>query len=140
MTTKPDISDILELTADIVSAYVSHNKLPAGDVPDFIEQVFDRVNALSNPERLKERGPKPIPAIPIAESVTDEFIYSLEDGQPYKSLKRHLKAQYGMSPADYREKWGLPPDYPLVAPAYARERSMLAKKTGLGRRQAGPNS
>ena len=132
--TKNGSSDILGMTAKIVAAYVGQNKLPPADVPDFIEQVFTRVSELSHSEQDRMRGPKPVPALPIEDSVTDAFIYSLEDGQPYKSLKRHLKAQYGMTPRDYRDKWELPSDYPMVAPAYARERSKLAKKTGLGRR------
>ena len=130
---KDTLSNLLELSADIVSSYVSHNTIEADAVPGLIETVFSKLTELSDPKRALKNAPKPIPAIPVSESVTDELIYSLEDGQPYKSLKRHLKAKYGMSPEDYREKWDLPADYPMVAPAYARERSKLAKKSGLGR-------
>lgn len=130
-----DLPHILDLTTEIVSAYVSHNKVEKEDLPDLVETIFDKVQHLSDPVRLHQNRPRPIPAVPVAESVTDEFIYSLEDGQPYKSLKRHLKAKYGMSPDDYRDKWDLPSDYPMVSPAYARERSSLAKKSGLGTSQ-----
>lgn len=133
--TDPDISDILGLTTEIVAAYVSHNKVEREDVSAVIEDVFKTMQLLSDPVRIRNNRPKPIPAIAVEDSVTDAFIYSLEDGQPYKSLKRHLKAKYGMSPEDYKEKWGLPIDYPMVSPAYARERSELAKKSGLGRSQ-----
>jgi predicted transcriptional regulator len=129
----PDIAKLLDLAADITSAYVSHNAVPPEALPGVIEDVFKTLQHISDPARLKENAPKPVPALPINQSVTDDFIYSLEDGQPYKSLKRHLKAQYGMSPEDYKEKWDLPADYPMVAPAYGRERSNLAKKSGLGR-------
>ena len=131
---RPDISELMALTSNIVTAYVAKNEVPADSLPDLVERVFNKMVALSDPETLKPDVPKPVPAIPVEESVTDEVIYSLEDGQPYKSLKRHLKARYGMTPEDYRNKWDLPPDYPMVAPAYARERSNLAKKSGLGRR------
>ncbi len=131
--THPDVSDILGLTADVVAAYVSHNKVDKAEIPALIEDVFKTMQTLSDPVRIRNNRPRPVPAIPVSESVSDEFIYSLEDGQPYKSLKRHLKAKYGMSPEDYKERWGLPADYPMVSPAYARERSELAKKSGLGR-------
>ncbi len=130
---KDKLEKLLERSTDIVTAYVSRNDVPAEDLPELIESVFNRLQELSDPKRALKNAPKPIPAIAVEDSVTDELIYSLEDGQPYKSLKRHLKAKYGMSPEDYREKWDLPADYPMVAPAYARERSKLAKKSGLGR-------
>ena len=131
--TRPEISDLLDMAADITAAYVSHNVITPEALPGLIENVFKTLQDISDPERQRESLPKPVPAISVADSVTDEFIYSLEDGQPYKSLKRHLKAKYGMSPEDYKEKWDLPIDYPMVAPAYGRERSNLAKKSGLGR-------
>ncbi len=135
---RPDPTDLLDITAQIVAAYVGRNEMPAGEIPGLIDTVYKTVSGLAETEQVKQRGPKPEPAIPIEQSVTDDFIYSLEDGQPYKSLKRHLKAKYNMSPDDYREKWELPVDYPMVAPSYARERSELAKKSGLGR-QRPPN-
>ncbi len=123
--------DLLALTAEIVTSYVGRNEIPAKDIPDLMNTVFSAVEALANPRAADAVDRKP--AIAVEESVTDEFIYSLEDGQPYKSLKRHLKAKYNMTPEDYRARWALPPDYPMVAPAYARERSRLAKKSGLGK-------
>ena len=132
-----DPADLLDVTAQIVSAYVGRNEVKPDELPDLIKSVYETVTDLSAETAQRQAGPKPIPAIPVDESVTDDFIYSLEDGQPYKSLKRHLKAKYNMTPEEYREKWDLPQDYPMVAPAYARERSELAKKSGLGRQRLG---
>ncbi len=126
-----DRIDMLYIAADIVTAYVGRNEIPAKDIPELMDTVYRSVQALAHPEQSSKE--RPMPAIPIDQSVTDEFIYSLEDGQPYKSLKRHLRTRYNMSPEDYRARWGLPPDYPMVAPAYARQRSSLAKKSGLGK-------
>jgi len=126
-------SDLLDLTTDIVTAYISHNDVAEKNLPDLIETIFRKLHDLSDPRLFEPERPKPVPAISVEESITEDFIFSLEDGQPYKSLKRHLKARYGMSPDDYREKWDLPPDYPMVAPGYAKERSKLAKKSGLGK-------
>ncbi len=122
---------MLYIAADIVTAYVGRNELPAKDIPDLLDTVFRSVQSLANPD-ISEQD-KPEPAIAVEDSVTDQFIYSLEDGQPYKSLKRHLRSKYNMTPEDYRKRWDLPPDYPMVAPAYARKRSSLAKKSGLGK-------
>ncbi len=126
-----DRTDMLYIAADIVTAYVGRNEIPAKEIPDLLDTVFRSVQTLANPDAgdLEQR----VPAIAVEDSVTDEFIYSLEDGQPYKSLKRHLRTRYNMSPEDYRARWGLPADYPMVAPAYARKRSSLAKKSGLGK-------
>ena len=132
-----DPADLLDVTAQIVSAYVGRNEVEPDELPDLIKSVYETVTDLSAETAERRAGPKPIPAIPVGESVTDDFIYSLEDGQPYKSLKRHLKAKYNMTPEAYREKWDLPQDYPMVAPSYARERSELAKKSGLGRQRPG---
>jgi predicted transcriptional regulator len=124
----------IELAADIVSAYVSNNSVPAGDLPALINEVYNallRVGATSAPapaEPLK-------PAVPVKKSVTNDYIICLEDGKKFKSLKRHLRTQYGLSPEDYREKWGLPADYPMVAPNYAKARSNLAKQMGLGQQR-----
>jgi len=129
-----DRIDALYIAADIVTAFVGRNDIPASDIPDLLEQVFRSVQNLADPKITS--GEQPVPAIPVEQSVTDEFIYSLEDGQPYKSLKRHLRTRYNMTPEIYRERWGLPADYPMVAPAYARKRSKLAKKSGLGKNQS----
>jgi len=126
-----DRTDILYIAADIVTAYVGRNDIPAKDIPALLDTVFKSVQSLANPDETETE--RPVPAIAVEESVTDAFIYSLEDGQPYKSLKRHLRSKYNMTPEDYRARWALPPDYPMVAPAYARKRSSLAKKSGLGK-------
>jgi predicted transcriptional regulator len=124
-------SEILALTTEIVSAHVSNNATVGDSVPDLIQSVFDTLTALASDE------PAPVeltPAVPIRKSVTDDHIVCLEDGKQLKMLKRHLMTSYGMTPEDYRAKWGLKADYPMVAPAYARKRQELAKKIGLGRR------
>jgi len=126
-----DRIDLLYIAADIVTAYVGRNEIPAKEIPDLLQTVFTSVQTLANPD--ENEGERPVPAIAVEDSVTDTFIYSLEDGQPYKSLKRHLRSKYNMTPEDYRKRWGLPADYPMVAPAYARKRSSLAKKSGLGK-------
>ena len=124
----------IELAADIVSAYVSNNSVPAADLPGLINEVYNallRVGSTAAPaptEPLK-------PAVPIKKSVTNDYIICLDDGKKFKSLKRHLRTQYGLSPEDYREKWGLPADYPMVAPNYAKARSNLAKQMGLGQQR-----
>ena len=120
-------------TADIVSAYVAHNAMSSDKLPDFIGSVY---NALSRASVHDVEPPKAElkPAVAVKKSVTPEYIICLEDGKKFKSLKRHLRTQYDISPEEYREKWGLPRDYPMVAPAYAAARSDLAKNMGLGRR------
>ncbi len=125
--------DLTSLTADIVSAYVAHNAMSGEKLPDFIGSIY---GALSRASMQGAEPPKVElkPAIPVKKSVTPDYIICLEDGKKFKSLKRHLRSQYDMSPEDYREKWGLPHDYPMVAPAYAATRSDLAKNMGLGRR------
>ncbi len=130
----------IELTADIVSAYVSNNSVPSGEIANLISQVFSALKRVSGGQAATPAEP-PKPAVPIKRSVTDEYIICLEDGLKFKSLKRHLRTRYNMTPDQYREKWGLPPDYSMVAPKYAEARSQLAKKMGLGqqrrRRQRG---
>lgn len=127
-------SNYIELAADIVSAYVSNNSVPATDLPTLISDVHAalvRVTSGLAPvvaEALK-------PAVPTKKSVTSDYIICLEDGKKFKSLKRHLRTQYNMSPEDYREKWGLGADYPMVAPNYAKARSQLAKQMGLGQQR-----
>ena len=127
--------DLTSLTADIVSAYVAHNALTGDKLPDLIGSVYGALSRASvqdvEPEKVELK-----PAVAIKKSVTPEYIICLEDGKQFKSLKRHLKTHYDLSPEDYREKWGLPRDYPMVAPRYAAVRSDLAKNMGLGRRGA----
>ena len=125
-----DQKELLELTTEIVAAHVSNNTVSMGDLPDLIQQVFRSLSTIgsvadSSPER-------PQPAVPVRKSVTPEYIICLEDGKKLKMLKRHLKTAYNMTPEEYRERWGLPADYPMVAPNYAVQRSDLAKKIGLG--------
>jgi predicted transcriptional regulator len=129
------VDGIIEITADIVSAYLARNDLAPHDLPFLIKEVYAALNGLGQqlepkPEPVKELKP----AVPIKKSVTSDerFLICLEDGRQFRSLKRHLREKYNMSPDDYRKKWGLPSDYPMVAPAYARERSKLARETGLG--------
>lgn len=115
----------------IVSAYVRNNTLNTNELPELIRSVHAALVSLSRPA---EDGPEPLkPAVPVKKSIFREHIVCLEDGQKFKSLKRHLRSKYGLSPDEYRQKWGLPPDYPMVAPGYSEKRSKLAKKMGLGR-------
>jgi len=120
------------MTADIVSAYVSKNVLPATQIPEVINTVFSSLTGLNGQPREVQAEPQK-PAVPIRKSVTPEYIVCLEDGKKLKMLKRHLRSTYGMTPDEYRTKWNLPPDYPMVAPNYAAQRSEFAKKIGLGR-------
>jgi predicted transcriptional regulator len=120
------------MTADIVSAYVSKNVLPATQIPEVINTVFTSLTGLNGQPREVQAEPQK-PAVPIRKSVTPEYIVCLEDGKKLKMLKRHLRSTYGMTPDEYRTKWNLPPDYPMVAPNYAAQRSEFAKKIGLGR-------
>ena len=128
-----NVSELLEITADIVSAYVSNNQVKAEELPGLIETVYTSVEGIASPEDDKDSGPRPDPAVPIEDSLTDDYLICLEDGSQFQSLKRHLRVKYNMTPEAYREKWGLPRDYPMVAPNYAKRRSELAKKTGLGK-------
>lgn len=123
--------DLVDMAATIVSAYVSANELPPQDLPRLIHTVYSALKDVAHamPAQLEQSQE---PAVAIKKSVTPDFIICLEDGKKFKSLKRHLRTRYGMSPDDYRHKWGLPHDYPMVAPNYARERSNLAKRMGLG--------
>ncbi len=119
----------LELVSKIVSAYVSRNSLTPGELPQLIRTVHE---ALKTPEQVAASRPEP--AVPIKKSVHPDYVICLEDGMKLKMLKRHLRASYDMSPDEYRQRWGLPADYPMVAPKYAAVRSELAKKIGLGRK------
>lgn len=127
------IDALIELTADVVSAYVSNNPVPVSDLPALIGQVHAALKGtIGNvpaeiPEALK-------PAVPIRKSVTPDYLICLDDGKKFKSLKRHLSSRYGLTPEEYRAKWSLPSDYPMVAPNYAATRSALAKTMGLGRK------
>ena len=123
---------LLKLAGQIVSAYVSNNTLATGDVADLIRTVHDTLSELENGgERTSNRDLTPV--VPIKKSVTPDYIICLEDGKKLKMLKRYLRSQYGMSPEDYRARWNLPSDYPMVAPNYATQRSRLAKEIGLGK-------
>ena len=127
-------SDHVALTAEIVSAYVSNNTVPAADIPALIAQVHGALSRVSN-GAADGAAEAPKPAISLKRSVTPEYIVCLEDGKKFKSLKRHLRTQYSMTPEQYRDKWSLAPDYPMVAPNYAEARSQLAKQMGLGQQR-----
>jgi predicted transcriptional regulator len=132
MTEEANPHSTLSLTADIVGAYVSKNSLPSAALTDLIGRVHQSLTGLSSATAVKEVAPL-VPAVPIKKSVTPDYIVSLEDGRKFKSMKRYLGLR-NMTPAEYRAKWGLPNDYPMVAPNYAAQRSELAKKIGLGRK------
>ena len=124
----------IELAAEIVSAYVSNNTVASAEIPNLIGQVYSALLRVSSGQVTAPSEPLK-PAVPVKRSITAEHIVCLEDGKKFKSLKRHLRTQYGMTPEQYREKWGLPPDYPMVAPNYAAARSQLAKQMGLGQQR-----
>ena len=124
----------IELTAEIVSAYVSNNTVPASEIPSLINQVHAALARVSG--KSGDVTAEPLrPAVSVKKSITPEYIVCLEDGKKFKSLKRHLRTQYNMTPEQYREKWDLPADYPMVAPNYAAARSQLAKQMGLGQQR-----
>lgn len=125
--------DLRASTVAIVSAYLAHNPMPADAVPAFIQSIFDSVAGLG--QIAATPALEQTPAVPIAQSLTDDAIICLEDGLPFKSLKRHLRTKYDLTPDAYRQKWGLPHDYPMVAPSYAKARSKLARESGLGRKK-----
>jgi predicted transcriptional regulator len=125
--------DLVELSADIVSAYVSHNSVSPSDLTRLIADVHGALRGLRGnevPVQIEDLKP----AVPVRKSVAPDYIICLEDGKKFKSLKRHLRTHYNLSPEEYREKWGLPADYPMVAPSYSATRSKLAKDNGLGRK------
>ena len=126
---------LVELTADIVAAYVSNHVVPVGELSQLISDVHAALNNTSSPPPVAAVPEKPKPPVPIKKSIEEDYLICLEDGQKFKSLKRHLMTHYNMTPDEYREKWGLPADYPMVAPAYAEARSRLAKQMGLGQRR-----
>jgi predicted transcriptional regulator len=126
-----DKSEIIEMTADIVAAYVGANSVAAGDLPSLIQSVHRALSSVASGAEAAEAAPKE-PAVPVKKSITPDYLICLEDGRKFKSLKRHLRTKYNMSPEDYRAKWSLAKDYPMVAPNYAKARSELAKQMGLG--------
>src|SRR3984957_3696499 len=124
--------ELLRMTAEVVSAYGSNNTLATGQLADVIQAVYNSLRGLEG--KVVEPPAEPLkPAVPIRKSVTPEYLVCLEDGKKLKMLKRHLRSTYNLTPDEYRAKWGLPPDYPMVAPKYAEQRSEFAKKIGLGR-------
>jgi predicted transcriptional regulator len=125
--------NLVGLTADVVAAYVTHNSVQKGDIAALIASVHASLTSLGQPQPAAE-AERPTPAVPIKKSIGQDYLISLEDGRRYKSLKRHLSGR-GLTPEQYREKWGLPLDYPMVAPSYAKQRSELAKSMGLGRQR-----
>ena len=131
MTEKLSQNELLALTTEIVASHVSNNTVAVSDLSDLIRAVYGSLTNLS-PTPAPEQPEKPLPAVAIKKSVTPEYIICLEDGKKLKMLKRHLKTRYDMSPEEYRRRWGLQDDYPMVAPSYAQQRSALAKKIGLG--------
>ena len=135
MTENPsdDSKELIAWTADIVASHVQNNSVAISDLPQLIKTVHESLSGLSG----ESTAEKPQPAVSVRRSVTPDYIVCLEDGRKLKMLKRHLATAYGMTPEDYREKWGLPADYPMVAPNYAKQRSSLAKKIGLGKRRDG---
>ena len=127
-------AELITLTSQIVSAFVSKNSVQASDLPALISSVYQSLKSLDQPQAAVEAPADLKPAVPIKKSVTPDFIICLEDGKRCKMLKRHLMSSFGLTPDEYRAIWGLPSDYPMVAPNYAKARSDLAVKLGLGRR------
>jgi predicted transcriptional regulator len=127
--------DLLSLTTQIVAAFTGHHPVALGELPGLIASVFTALRTAGQVEETKAEAP-PTPAVPVRKSVTAEFLICLEDGKKLKMLKRHLQTRYNMSPEAYRQRWGLPRDYPMVAPAYAEQRASVAKRIGLGRKPA----
>ena len=130
MPSRENDANLLEVTSRIVAAHVSNNSVQAADLPDLINGVHEALASLG-----QDQPPGPAPAVPIADSIRTEYIICLEDGKRLKTLKRHLRAAFGMSPEEYRAKWQLPPDYPMVAETYSEQRRKLAKRIGLGRQR-----
>ena len=133
MSNNEENSDLLTLTTDLVAAHVSNNAVAVADLPQLVREIYMTLSQLGEMERAVVSD-LPEPAVSIQKSITPDFLICLEDGKELKMLKRHLKTAYGLSPDDYRQRWGLPHDYPMVAPNYAKKRSELAKRIGLGRR------
>ena len=130
MTAEALENERIEHTVEVVSAYVSNNAVPSEELPQLIQRVHSTLTSLSDADQAKTEVPKPV--VPINKSITPDYIICLEDGKRLKMLKRHLKTAYNMTPEEYRDRWGLPATYPMVAPNYAKQRSKLAKEIGLG--------
>jgi len=131
-TDKPTTTELLELTTDIVSAHAGNNTVASSDLPQLIQNVFQTLAGIGG---AADKAEKPRPAVSVKKSVFPDYIVCLEDGKKLKMLKRHLRTSYNMTPEEYRDKWGLASNYPMVAPNYAKHRSSLAKKIGLGTRK-----
>lgn len=127
-------AELLEMTTDIVASFVANNPVAANGLPDLIKSVHDTVQELS--ADAPAEAPRPDPAVPISKSITPDHVICLEDGRKLKMLKRYLRTRYDLTPEQYRVRWGLPSDYPMVAPNYAKRRSAFAKEIGLGRKRA----
>lgn len=131
-------SNLIDLAAEIVSAYVSNNSVSSHDLPNLISDVYAALQKTNGAE--PEPEPEPLkPAVSVKKSITPDYLICLEDGKKFKSLKRHLRTHYNLSPEEYRERWNLPADYPMVAPSYAAARSELAKRMGLGQQRKKPS-
>ena len=130
---KADPSELLAFTAEIVASHVSNNNVPVTDLPALIQRVYDTIARLGKPDSAGAPE-RPMPAVPVRKSVTPDYIICLEDGKKLKMLKRYLRSRYDMTPEEYRAKWNLPADYPMVAPNYAKLRSKHAKQIGLGKK------
>ena len=128
-------AELLEMTTDIVASFVANNDIPAGGLPELLKNVHETVQDLASDEPAT--APRPDPAVAISKSITPDHIICLEDGRKLKMLKRYLRSRYDLTPDEYRARWGLPADYPMVAPNYAKKRSAFAKEIGLGRKRAG---
>ena len=136
MAEQTPAADLLGLTAEIVAAHVSNNPVALADLPNLIQEVYRTLSSVGTPV-AKPEPERPQPAVPVKKSITPEYLICLEDGKKLKMLKRHLQTAYNMTPDQYRERWGLSSDYPMVAPNYAKHRSSLAKKIGLGTKPRG---
>lgn len=132
MNSQSSHADILSLTTEIVAAHVSNNDVQMNDIPGLIEDVYKTLSSVGG--EAPQKAERPQPAVPVKKSITPDYLICLEDGKKLKMLKRHLKTAYDMTPEEYRERWNLPADYPMVAPNYAKQRSKLAKEIGLGTR------
>ena len=132
--TQPSHNELLKMVANVISHYLKKNPVPAAELPAVINAVYSALNGQAAAPAAPVPEQRPEPAVPIRRSVTPEFIICLEDGKKLKMLKRHLATAYGMTPDEYRQRWNLPADYPMVAPNYAEQRSALAKQIGLGSR------